>query len=149
MAISVAAQAASALDHLHREMDLVHHDVKPANLLICHSTRPHITLIDLGSAAYRAAPRHRGIYGTPSYLPPECAADAPASPLIDIYSLGLVLRAMLGTQTAPAGLAGLIHEATEPDPRQRGAALPDMAAVLLRLQAVARECGSLSLSERL
>jgi serine/threonine protein kinase len=133
LALSIAAQAASALGHLHLRMGLVHHDVKPANLLVGPGPCPHITLIDLGAAESPAAPRRR-IYGTPGYLPPECAVGAPASPQVDIYGLGLVLRALLAGQRPPAGIVGLIRDATDPDPLRRARALPDMAAMLLRLR---------------
>lgn len=130
----IAAQTAAALDHLHCRLGIVHHDVRPANLIIGPGRSPRVTLIDLGAAESLAAPRRRWLYGTADYLPPERLAGAPASPHTDIYSLGLVLRAMLGDQPAPPALAALIHAATVDDPQRRATAIPDMAAMIARLQ---------------
>jgi serine/threonine-protein kinase len=141
LALAVAAQAASALHHLHHRLGIVHHDVKPANLLIRQDAGPRATLIDLGAAESPAAPRRRWRYGTSGYLPPESLAGAAADPQVDIYGLGQVLRAMLcggPDRPIPADpdLAALIDAATAADPQQRRRALPDMAALLARLNAL-------------
>ncbi|MBX0330378.1 protein kinase [Oscillochloris sp. ZM17-4] len=134
LAAHIATQAASALDHLHQRLGIVHQDVRPANLIIGAGRRPLVTLIDLGAAESLGAPRRRWDYGARGYMAPERLSGAPASPLADVYSLGITLRAMLSEQISPPALAGLIHDATEGDSRRRAAALPDMAAMLERLQ---------------
>ncbi|NNJ12397.1 protein kinase [Chloroflexales bacterium ZM16-3] len=130
----IAARAASALGHLHRRLGIVHQDVRPANLIVGPGRQPHVTLIDLGVAESLGAPRRRCDYGARGYLAPERLSGAPASALADVYSLGITLRAMLGDQPAPPDLADLIRDATLGDPQDRAAAIPDMAAMLGRLQ---------------
>jgi serine/threonine-protein kinase len=133
LAAHIAERAASALDHLHRRVGIIHHDVRPANLIIGPGRPPQVTLIDLGAAESPAAPRRRWVYGTGAYLPPERLKGAPASPLTDVYSLGITLRAMLGDQPVPSALAALIRDATAGDPQER-AVIPDMTVMCRRLE---------------
>ncbi|NTV62140.1 MAG: serine/threonine protein kinase [Oscillochloris sp.] len=133
LAFQIASQIAAVLEHLHRRLGIVHHDVRPANILIGPGRQPRITLLDLGAAESMAAPRRTWDYGTPGYTAPERAIGAACSPLADIYSLGVTLRVMLGGQPIPPTLADLIHDATEHNPQRRAYAIPDMAALRGRL----------------
>ncbi|MBI4508210.1 MAG: sigma 54-interacting transcriptional regulator [Deltaproteobacteria bacterium] len=81
----LAVDVASALAHVHAR-GLVHHDVKPANLLI--TSQGHAMLLDLGLAAARAtlgAPR-----GTLLTMAPEALAGT-SDPRVDLYALGATL----------------------------------------------------------
>lgn len=133
--VAVAAQAAQALAHLHGR-GVVHHDVRPANLVV--RPGPHAVLLDLGAAETPGEPRRRAVYGVPDWLPPERLGEppAPASPLVDIYGVGALLRALTAGGPAPARLARLIDEATAPDPARRGAAFPTMGALIEALALV-------------
>lgn len=132
--LEIARQTAIVLDHLHCRLGLVHHDIKPANLLF-HAGRT--VLLDLGAAESPAMPRRRWLYGTQGYLPPERLLGAPASPLVDIYSLGMLLQTMLAGQKAivPA-LRTLIDGATDGNPDRRAAAIPTMASMIEQLAAL-------------
>lgn len=134
LAVSIAGQAAAALDHLHRALRVAHGDVRPANLIVGPGRRPRVTLIDLGAAESLDTPRRRHIYGARGYVAPERLAGAPASGPADVYSLGITLRTMLGNQSAAPDLAALIRDATEGDPMRRAAAIPDMATMIARLR---------------
>lgn len=134
--VELVRQLAAALAHLHSQ-GIVHHDVRPANVIVrpAGAAWPHATLIDLGAAETPATPRRRAIYGVHTHLPPErtATAPAPASPLVDLYALGLLLRTLTaGIRRSPA-LAGLIDAATAAEPGRRAASLPDLAAMLDRL----------------
>lgn len=137
-AITVALQLAAAMVHLHSR-GVVHHDLRPANVIVCSRgpDAPHATLIDLGAAETPARPRRRAVYGTLGHLPPERTAvrPAPASPLVDVYSLGVLLRRVVQSRASPA-LAALIADATTPEPDHRAARVPDMAALSARLAAL-------------
>ncbi|MEP6561385.1 MAG: serine/threonine-protein kinase [Nakamurella sp.] len=87
----VGAAVAGALAAVHSH-DLVHRDVKPANILI--STTGDVKLSDFGIARELAAARLTAaadVIGTAAYLSPEQARGAEVGPPTDVYALGLVL----------------------------------------------------------
>ena len=89
--IGMAARIARALDHAHQR-GVVHRDIKPENILV-DLAAGQVKIADFGvSRVEDASATQTGtILGTPAYMAPEQLAGAPASPLGDLYSLGVVI----------------------------------------------------------
>ena len=152
----IVTAAARALDVVHRS-GVVHRDVRPANLVV--TSRGQVKVTDfaiprrLGNDPLTSA----GLFAeTPDYLAPEVCQGQPATPLSDIYALGVVAyecltgkRPFHGTsnlailtaqvRTAPSPLppqiprqvAAAVMTALKKDPRRR---FPSAAAFADALQ---------------
>lgn len=107
---------------------VVHHDIKPANIIIDRTTG-EVRLVDFGTAKARLMVQPGGrvgihqssIYGTEGYAAPEMY-QGESSPRSDIYSLG----------------ATLYHLLTDDDPRYHPFDFPKLDRLDPPLQAVLR-----------
>jgi serine/threonine-protein kinase len=89
------ARAAEALHYAHTQ-NVVHRDVKPANLMYDLAS-DRFKLTDFGIARLTDASRTRTgiILGTPSYMSPEQLSASKVSGQTDIYSLGVTMYHLL------------------------------------------------------
>lgn len=88
--LHIVAQTAQAL-HAAHQAGLVHRDIKPGNLLITPDGSVKITDFGIARLADQVPLTATGqVMGTVQYLAPEQAGGKPASPLTDVYSLGIV-----------------------------------------------------------
>jgi len=95
-ALKITRDVAGAMGALH-ERGIIHRDLKPANIMIERESG-RVLLTDLGIAkdTESGANLTQGILGTPAYMAPEQMTDtSKTTPESDIYSLGVVLFAML------------------------------------------------------
>ncbi|MDQ1295278.1 MAG: eukaryotic-like serine/threonine-protein kinase [Actinomycetota bacterium] len=89
-ALDLVAQTARALHAAHLR-GVVHRDVKPANLMVTPDGRVKVT--DFGIARpkdHEPLTMTGQVMGTAHYLAPELARGQSASPLSDVYALGVV-----------------------------------------------------------
>ena len=87
----IAAGIADALYYAHQR-DMVHRDVKPANIMFTEEGHP--VLADFGIArmlSVSGLTASGAMVGTPAYMAPEIGIGEPATESADIYSLGVVL----------------------------------------------------------
>jgi serine/threonine-protein kinase len=120
-ALSTLRQLAAALDDAH-ERDVVHRDVKPANVMV--DARGRVTLTDFGlvKAAQESGLTATGtVMGTPHYMSPEQASvRGKVGPASDRYSLAVMAYEMLCGQvpfdadSTPAILHAQVYEPPPP-----------------------------------
>ena len=111
-AAAIGADLADALHYIHRR-DVVHRDVKPANILLADAadedTQAATKLADFGIARIVDGTHLTAtgsIIGTVSYLSPEQVLGTPVGPATDIYALGLVLlESITGDKAFPGSAA--------------------------------------------
>ena len=102
----------SAVEQAHRNL-IIHRDLKPGNILVAEDGRP--ILLDFGIAKLLEEPAHedaavRTVEGlrflTPAYASPEQVLGQPLTTATDVYSLGVILYALLCGRP-PHELSGL------------------------------------------
>lgn len=118
--VEVIRRISAALGAAH-ERDIIHRDVKPANILYDTHDNPHLSdfgIVKLGNVATTLT--GEAVIGTPNYMSPEQArGDRDVDSRTDIYSLGVVLYELLTGKApyesdTPMGVA--IKHVTEPVP---------------------------------
>ena len=93
-ALNITLQACSALQAVH-EAGVVHRDLKPDNIILGKGGLVKIMDFGLAKSADNRITKASVVMGTPCYMSPEQAQGKEASPVSDLYSLGLILHEML------------------------------------------------------
>lgn len=115
-ALRIASDIANALDYAHQH-HVVHHDVKPGNVLLANDGHDdeHVLLSDFGVARAVGNPDLDGrpeddstLAATLAYAAPEVITGAPIDGRADIYSLGCTLFRMLTGRHPFFGAEGTI-----------------------------------------
>ncbi|MGH7589811.1 MAG: serine/threonine-protein kinase, partial [Gemmatimonadales bacterium] len=95
MAQTIFSQVASALSYAHKH-DVVHRDVKPANIMIDEDGAVVVTDFGIAKAGESQGLTVTGsTIGTPAYMSPEQCGNKNVGPASDQYSLGTVAYEML------------------------------------------------------
>jgi eukaryotic-like serine/threonine-protein kinase len=163
--IRIAVQLCDALEAAHN-LGIVHRDLKPSNVLVLDEPRgrDHIKVLDFGLARSllgeeTTATLSGVLVGTPAYLPPEAAQNAPPTVRGDLYSLGVILyelasghRPFSGANLhvlltkhleeappplpphVPMSVRGLVFSLLAKDPLHRPASAADVRAALFDVE---------------
>ncbi|MCR6649091.1 MAG: serine/threonine protein kinase [Cellulomonas sp.] len=134
--LPILAQTARGL-HAAHEAGVVHRDVKPGNILLGRAGRVKITDFGVSLARNQMTMTATGmVMGTAQYLSPEQAVGRPATPLSDLYSLGIIAyEALVGHRpfTGPTAVDIAVAHVNTPVPPLPAAIDPKLAALVLRL----------------
>ncbi len=144
LAVDTIRQAAEGLAHAHGK-DMIHCDIKPANLLV--NPQGVVKILDMGmaravgpkaqaGAAEGAAKEDQTILGTVDYMAPEQAMGIEKiDRRSDIYSLGCTFYfALVGHPPFPEGtLAERILKHQTEEPKDIAADRPDTPPELIRI----------------
>ncbi|WP_052748389.1 serine/threonine-protein kinase [Cellulomonas sp. FA1] len=134
--LPVLAQTARGLHAAHLA-GVVHRDVKPGNILLARSGKVKITDFGVSLASNQKTMTATGmVMGTAQYLSPEQAVGRPATPLSDLYSLGVVAyEALAGKRpfTGPTAVDIAVAHVNDPVPPLPAAVDRKLAALVLRL----------------
>lgn len=136
-ALARAHDVGEALEAVHA-VGVVHHDVKPANIMVTHTPRGRALakLIDFGVASTRLDHWGNALVGTPSYLAPEqMFGQGVADPRVDIWSLGASLYCCL-TGRPPhvaSSMRELMYKVAAKEPDRVEALRPDLPPGVVEL----------------
>lgn len=158
VALGLAVARALANAHGH---DLVHHDVKPGNILLGRDRSIKVT--DFGVSQVTTLPQEsrKSVVGTAGYLAPECIAGEGYTTRSDLFALGVVIyealagfNPLLGRNLretiaatldleltpiqelrpeTPLALVDLVTRLLAPEPSERPASADAVVEVLERL----------------
>ncbi|HOJ34260.1 MAG TPA: protein kinase [Candidatus Hydrogenedentes bacterium] len=94
-ALYIGQQVSDALDCAHRH-NVIHRDVKPANILLDSHGKARLTDFGIANVALRdVALEQSNFVGTLHYMSPEQCAGKDVGPMSDLYSLGVTLYFMI------------------------------------------------------
>ena len=137
-AVALMLDVLDALDAAHGA-GVVHRDLKPSNVLVNAAGRARVMDFGIATRMKDAAPgANAPLSGTPGYMAPEAAQGLPATPLVDVFSAGIVLTELLSGKALVAesdplrAIYRVAHEQLTL-PKDLGAGVDDgLRAVLLR-----------------
>ena len=142
----VLSQLCSAVRYIHKR-GIVHCDIKPENIFIEQFSEEKrerkVKLLDFGLST-RSESIDVAMGGTVPYLAPERMHGAPASPLCDVYSLGILFYEMLAGRAPYQGtrkeiIQQQVHGPPPPPPSQFAGEPLDARADALILRAISRD----------
>jgi predicted ATPase/DNA-binding CsgD family transcriptional regulator len=129
-ALRLGVLMAGALETAHR-IDVVHRDVKPANILLTDFDQPMLTDFGLAHITGGFKTASGTVTGSPAFTAPEVLGGDPPTPASDVYGLGATLFcALTGHAAFERGsgeqvLAQFLRITTQPVPDLRENGIPE------------------------
>ena len=135
----ILRQTAAALDYAHSK-EIVHRDVKPANIMVTPDGTVKITDFGIARISSSKLTQTGTVMGTPSYMSPEQVRGDPISGASDQFSLGVITYELLTDEKPFSGdsLTAVMFkivsgEVTPPSELSSGISKPLESAVLRAL----------------
>jgi len=149
-ALPLLGQLAEAVAHAHQH-GVVHRDLKPGNVLVSERAgKRELRVLDFGIAKI-IAPEYQEsgvltlqgeVFGSPAYMAPEQWQARPATPAMDVYSIGcLAFELLTGSPPFPGRRMELMHA-------HLTAAPPALPGVPAEVAALVHACLAKSPAER-
>lgn len=138
--IVLARAVAEALDAAHRH-HVVHHDVKPGNVLLGYDGGIKVTDFGVAHLGNTLAGDEDKVFGTPGYLPPETLLNEGYSYSGDLFGLGSMLyQCLVGElpftgRTLPQVVLSTVRDQVEPVSQRVEGIEPALDALILGLLA--------------
>jgi hypothetical protein len=131
--LSLAEQAASALDYAHQH-GIVHRDMKPANVMLDESNCAYVCDFGVAKTPDTKLTQTGRTIGTPAYMSPEQLYDRPLDGRSDQYSLAvLVFELLTGRHPFEAeSVADIIQMHCTTPPPLLSEFLPDLPSSLVQ-----------------
>ncbi|CAB4002166.1 serine threonine- kinase HT1-like [Paramuricea clavata] len=127
----VCYDIADALHHIH-EKGYLHCDIKTNNVLVSHKKSGY--LIDFGKVKPTANPPAKKYAKANNYIAPEVLTGKPPSPASDVYSFGIIIKA-IGETIEDSTLLELGKQASSEMPTQKPSTLQLLSALNPYIQA--------------
>ncbi|KAM0920580.1 hypothetical protein ACQ4PT_007412 [Festuca glaucescens] len=157
--ISIAAQSADGLAYMHSKTntEILHGDVKPANILLDDNFSPKIADFGLSRLLARDTKHTELVIGDINYMDPTYQKEGLLTEKSDVYSFGVVLLELISRRKAvhsdTNNLLNSFREAHEKDMEgielfDEEIAVTEDLGILKSLVELAMECLNLQVDER-
>ncbi len=129
-AVRLGVKLAGALETAHRS-DVLHRDVKPANILLTEYGEPQLTDFGIARIGDGFRTSDGEITGSPAFTAPEVLRGRAPTPAADVYGLAATLFAAITGHAAferkkgEKVVAQFLRITSEPVPDLRGEGVPD------------------------
>ena len=141
-AVALAIGISDGLGYAHQQ-GIVHHDIKPQNILLTSEGIPKVTDFGIARGEMLNTMTATGaMMGTPYYMSPEQANGERGDPRSDVYSIACLLYQLLSGEVPFSGSMYTVlrsHKEEHPEPlRSRVSGIPDAIAKCVE-QAMAKD----------
>jgi serine/threonine-protein kinase len=138
--LRIAAEMAAALEYVHSR-GVIHRDIKPENVFLEASGRSKLMDFGISKAAGFNLTKAGNTMGTPFYMSPEQVMGVNITPLVDVYSYGIVLYEMFTGERLVTGdrmerlFYAILHENPNPSKLQSAGLPPALCDLIIRCTA--------------